>query len=68
MAPNKKKINIPISSLFSEEICALLDDIDSGYEEETDNLINKSDTEFLDRTAIDTSENDISEAVKREKK
>ena len=67
MAPNKKKINIPISSLSSEEIYALLDNIDSGYEKENDNLINDSDTEFLDRTAIDNSENDISEAVKREK-
>ena len=67
MAPNKKKINIPISSLSSEEIYALLDNIDSGYEKENDNLINDSDTEFLDRTAIDNSENDISEVVKREK-
>ena len=67
MAPNKKKINIPISSLSSEEIYALLDNIDSGYEKENNNLINDSDTEFLDRTAIDNSENDISEVVKREK-
>ena len=33
MASNKKKIPIPISSLSSEEIYAMLDDIDSNYEE-----------------------------------
>ena len=65
MAPNKKKINIPISSLPSEEIYALLDDIDSDYEEEIDNLMSDSDTEFVDRTAIENSESDISEAVIR---
>ena len=39
MASNKKKINIPISSLSSEEVYALLDDIDNDYEEEIDNLM-----------------------------
>ena len=33
MASNKK-INIPISSLLSDEICALLDSIESDEEEE----------------------------------
>ena len=47
MASNKKKINIPISSLSSKEIYALLDEIDTDYEEEIDNLMNDSDTEFL---------------------
>ena len=39
MASNKKKINIPISSLSSEEVYALLDNIDNDYEEEIDNLM-----------------------------
>ena len=47
MASNKKKINIPISNLSSKEIYALLDEIDTDYEEEIDNLMNDSDTEFL---------------------
>ena len=47
MASNKKKINIPISSLSSKEIYALLDEIDTDYEEEIYNLMNDSDTEFL---------------------
>ena len=67
MASNKNKINIPISTLSSEEIYALLEDIVSDYEEEIDNLMNDSDTEFVHRTAIENSESDISEAVIREK-
>ena len=47
MALNKKKINIPISNLSSKEIYALLDEIDTDYEEEIYNLMNDSDTEFL---------------------
>ena len=62
-ASNKKKINIPISNLSSEEIYALLNNIDRDYEEEIDNLMNVSDTEFLGRTAIENSESEISEAV-----
>ena len=61
MAWNKKTINIPISFLSSEEIYALLGDIDSDYDEEIDNLMNDSDTEFTDRTVIEKSESDISE-------
>ena len=67
MASDKKKINIPISSLSSEEIYALLDDIDSNYEDEIENLMNDSDTEIVDRTAIENSESAISESVIREK-
>ena len=67
MASNKKKIYIPISSLSFEEIYALPDYIDSDYEEEIDNLMNDSDTEFVDRTAIENSESGISEAVVCEK-
>ena len=59
------EIDIPISSLSSEEIYALLEDIDSNYEEENDNLMNDSETEFVYRTAIQNSESDISEAVIR---
>ena len=47
MTLNKKKINIPISNLSSKEIYALLDEIDTDYEEEIYNLMNDSDTEFL---------------------
>ena len=65
MTSKKKKIYIPISSLFSEEIYALLDDLDSDYEDEIDNLVN--DTELVGRIAIENSESDISEAVIREK-
>ena len=52
MASNRK-INIPISSLSSEEIYALLDSIDSENEEDIDNLMNDSDTKFVDRTAAE---------------
>ena len=51
MASNKK-INIPISSLSSDEICALLDSIESDEEEDIENLVNDSDTEFVDRSRI----------------
>ena len=61
MASNKKTINIPISFLSAEEIYALLGDIDSDYDEEIDNLMNDSDTEFTDRRVIENSESDISE-------
>ena len=64
---NKKKINIPISNLSSEEIYALLDNIDRDYEEEINNLMNDYDTEFLDRTIIENLEREISEAVIRQK-
>ena len=67
MTSNKKKINIPISSLSSEEIYALLEDTDSNYEEEIDNLMNDSDTEPVGRTTIENSESDISEVLVREK-
>ena len=62
---NKKKIDIPISYLSSDEIHALSDDINSNYEEETDSLMNDSDTKF--KTAIEYSESDISEAAIQEK-
>ena len=66
MASNKRKFNIHISSLSSEEIHALLGNIDIDYEE-IDNLINNFDTIFVNRTAFENSKSDISEAVMREK-
>ena len=65
IASNKKKIDIPISYLSSDEIHALSDDINSNYKEETDSLMNDSDTKF--RAAIEYSESDISEAAIQEK-
>ena len=52
MASNKK-INIPISSLSSDEIYDLLDSIESDEEEDIDNLMNDSDTEFVDRSVVE---------------
>ena len=46
MASNTK-INIPISDLSSGKIYALLDRIESDHEEDIDNLMNDSDTEFV---------------------
>ena len=66
MASNKK-INILISSLSSEEIYALLDSIDSEDEDDIDNLMNDSDTEFVDRTAAENLEHENVEVVTQEK-
>ena len=66
MASNKK-INIPISSLPSEEIYALLDSIDSEDKDDIDNLMNHSDTEFVDRTAAENLEHENVEVVTQEK-
>ena len=58
MASNKK-INIPISSLSSDEIYALLDSIESDEEEERDidNLMN--DSEFVDRSVVENKDSDM---------
>ena len=66
MASNKK-INIPISSLSSEQIYALLGSIDSKDEDDIDNLMNHSDTEFVDRTAAEKLEHENVEVVTQEK-
>ena len=66
MASNKK-INIPISSLSSEEICALLGSIDSEDEDDINNLMNDSDTEFVDRAAAENLEHENVEVVTQEK-
>ena len=60
MASNKK-INIPISSLSSDEIYALLDSIESDEEEDIENLINDSDTEFVDRSVAENKDCDMHE-------
>ena len=58
MASNKK-INIPISSLSSDEIYALLDSIESDEEEDIENLMNDSDTEFVDRSVVENKDSDM---------
>ena len=42
---DKRKTNISKSS--SEEIYAMLDEVESDLEEDTDQLVNDSDTEFV---------------------
>ena len=58
MASNKK-INIPISSLSSDEIYALLDGIESDEEEDIENFMNDSDTEFVDRSVVQNKDSDM---------
>ena len=57
MASNKK------TKLSLEEIHTLLDDFDSDDENDIDNLANDSATEFVDRTATENLEIDISEDI-----
>ena len=54
-----KKIKIPVSSLSSDEIYALLDSIESDKEEDIDNLMNDSDTEFVDRSVVENKDSDM---------
>ena len=65
MASNKK-INIPISSLSSDEIYAFLKSIESD-EEDIENLMNDSDTEFVDRSVIENKDSDMHVDVERQK-
>ena len=58
MASNKK-INIPIFSLLSDEICAFLDSTESDEEEDIENLMNDSDTEFVDRSVVENKDSDM---------
>ena len=55
MASNKK-INIPIPNFSSGEIYALLDTIDSDDEEDIENLMNDSDTEFVDQSLVENKD------------
>ena len=45
---NKRKKNIHISKSSSEEIYVMLDEVESDLEEDIDQLVNDSDTEFVD--------------------
>ena len=58
MASNKK-VNIPISSLSSDEIYALLDSIESDEEEDIENLMNDSAAEFVDRSVVENNDSDM---------
>ena len=58
MASNKK-INIPISSLSSDEIYALLDSIESDEDEDIENLMNDFDTEFIGRSVVENKDSDM---------
>ena len=53
--------------MSSEEIYALLDSIDSEDEDDIDNLMNDSDTEFVDRAATENLEHENAEIVTQEK-
>ena len=52
MASNKK-INVPIRSMSSDEIYALLDTIGRDDEEDIGSLMNDSDTELIDESLIE---------------
>ena len=54
-----KKINIPISSLSSDEIYVLLDSIESDEEEDLENVMNDSDTDFVDRSVVENKDSDM---------
>lgn len=56
-----KKIKAPISIFPSEELYALLLDIESKDEEDINNVMNDSDAEFVNREGIENLESDISE-------
>ena len=51
MASNKK-INVPITSMSSDEIYSLSDTIESHDEGDIESLMNDSDTEFIDESLI----------------
>ena len=57
MASNKK-INIPISTLSSDEVYALLDSIESD-EEDIENFMNDSDTQFVGRSVVENKDSDM---------
>ena len=60
MASNKK-INVPITSMSSDEIYAELDTIESDGEED-ENLLNDSDNKFIDKSLTENggSKRDLS--------
>ena len=48
-----KKINVPITSMSSDEIYALLGTIESDDEEDVENLMNDLDTKFIGESLIE---------------
>ena len=54
-----KTMNISISSLSSDEIYALLDSIESDEEDDIENVMNDSDTEFVDRSVVENKDSDM---------
>ena len=56
---SNKKMNIPITSLSSDEIYTLLDSIESDEEEGIQNLMNDSDTEFVDRSVVENKDSNM---------
>ena len=53
MATNSSKRNFHFDkNASSEQICALLDDVESADEDEIDNLVNDSETEFITEQEI----------------
>ena len=56
---SNKKMNIPITSLSSDEIYTLLDSIESDVEEGIQNLMNDSDTEFVDRSVVENKDSNM---------
>ena len=56
---SNKKMNIPITSLSSDEIYTLLDSIESDEEEGIQNLMNDSDTVFVDRSVVENKDSNM---------
>ena len=48
-----------MSSLSPDEIYALLDSIESDKEEDIENLMNDSDTDFVDRSVVENKDSDM---------
>ena len=59
MASSKnKKMKVTVSGMSLVQIYALLDAADSVDKEDIENLINESDTEFIDQSAIENGDVD----------
>ena len=52
MANDRKRYFHIDKNASSEQICALLDDVESADEDEIDNLVNDSETEFITEQEI----------------
>ena len=53
---SNKKINIPITNISLNEIYARLDTTDSDDEEDIKNLMNDSDSEFVDQSLFENKD------------